>query len=87
MVTNQKKNPISKNSIPFSKSWTQLSDETTTSVTRVTGAQNKKSEEQKTVLWRNKAWNFSKSEGGKNKQKNAAAQRYKNLSKLQAEEL
>ena len=50
MVTNQKKNPISKNSIPFSKSWTQLSDETTTSVTRVTGAQNKKSEEQKTVL-------------------------------------
>ena len=59
----------------------------TTSVTCVTGAQNKKSEEQKTVLWRNKAWNFSKSEGGKNKQKNAAAQRYKNLSKLQAEEL
>lgn len=44
----RKKNPISKNSIPFSKSRTQLRDETTTSVTCVTGAQNKKSEEQKT---------------------------------------
>lgn len=82
----RKKNPISKNSIPFSKSRTQLRDETTTSVTCVTGAQNKKSEEQKTFSEEIRPEIFPNLREKKTTT-NAAAQRQKNLSKLQAEEL